>query len=194
MGHIDWIKNLPQENISVGVVEHGAMKEGYTSVHHVGMGKVKVSAFRGNFALDWQSIFSKVELFPVTLESNWEKMLLIKLIINASINPVTAMLRIPNGQLLDNGYAYKMMKHLFEETIHVLNMNGMKDDLWKELLTICRNTSLNRSSMLKSIESGKQTEIDSITGEIIKQANSMNKPVPFSRFAYYAVKGLEWRG
>jgi 2-dehydropantoate 2-reductase len=193
IGHIEWLKSLPQENISVGVVEHGAMREGVAAVRHVGAGKIKVSAFKGSSTSDWQRFIFSEKCFPVIIEMDWEMMLYKKLIMNASINPITAMLGITNGQLVENDYAHNMMKQLFEDSISALDMNQMKTVLWTELLELCRTTSLNRSSMLKSIESGKQTEIDAITGEIIKHADRKNLKVPVSRFVYYAVKVLESR-
>jgi 2-dehydropantoate 2-reductase len=193
IGHMTWLESLPSDKISVGVVEHGAMREDMSTVKHVGIGKIKISSYKGDGFVDWANILSYSE-FPIELKSDWESMLYKKLIMNASINPITAILRIPNGELLKNQHAQELMKQLFEEAVTVLALNEMKDELWKELLDLCRNTSLNRSSMLKSVESGKQTEIDAITGEIIKRAEMNRVPAPYSMFAYHAVKGWEWRG
>lgn len=193
MSHIKFLENLPQMNLSVGVVEHGALKDGLSSVNHLGEGRIKVSSFKGDSSSEWIEILHGLN-FPVTAESNWEEMLYKKLIINSSINPVTAILRIPNGQLIENEYALSIMKELFEETILVLDMTDKRDELWKELLVLCRNTSFNRSSMLKSVESGQQTEIDSITGEIIERAKKSNLQIPCSMHVFKAVKALDWRG
>ncbi|RZT23047.1 MULTISPECIES: ketopantoate reductase family protein [Fictibacillus] len=193
IGHLKFLEDLPQKNLSVGVVEHGALKDGYSSVNHLGEGRVKVSSFKGDSSSEWVEIIHDTN-FPVTPESDWEEMLYIKLIMNASINPLTAILRIPNGKLIENEYALSIMKELFEESILVLNMNHKREELWKELLVLCRNTSFNRSSMLKSIESGQQTEIDSITGEIIERAKNRNIQVPCSRHVFKAVKAMDWRG
>ncbi|ANX12178.1 hypothetical protein ABE41_009175 [Fictibacillus arsenicus] len=193
ISHIKFLENLPQENLSVGVVEHGAVKERFSSVHHLGEGRIKVSSFKGDSTSEWIEILHSLH-FPVTAENNWEEVLYKKLIMNSSINPVTAMLRIPNGQLIENKYALSIMKELFEETILVLDMTDKRVELWKELLDLCRNTSFNRSSMLKSVESGQITEIDSITGEIIERAKNRNILVPCSMHVFKAVKALDWRG
>jgi 2-dehydropantoate 2-reductase len=193
ISHLHMLEKMPQKQISVGVVEHGAMRESLSAVHHTGMGRIKISAYKGNDVSDWETVLSARD-FPIEIEADWEGMLFKKLIMNASINPVTAILRIQNGLLLENPYALNMMDRLFSEAISALSLESEKAKLWKELLIICRNTSLNRSSMLKSIESGNQTEIDAITGEIIKRAETYNIEVPYSMFAYNAVKGLEWRG
>jgi 2-dehydropantoate 2-reductase len=193
ISHLKFLESLPQSNLSVGVVEHGALKDGFSSVNHLGEGRIKVSSFKGNSSSGWVEILRDLN-FPVTVESNWKEMLYIKLIMNASINPLTAILRIQNGQLIENEYALSIMKELFEETILVLEMNNKREELWKELLVLCRNTSFNRSSMLKSVESGQQTEIDSITGEIIERAKNRNIHVPCSMHVFKAVKALDWRG
>lgn len=193
IGHLKFLEDLPQKNLSVGVVEHGALKDGYSSVKHLGEGRIKVSSFKGDPSSEWVEILHALN-FPVTAESNWKEILYIKLIMNASINPLTAILRIPNGQLIENEYALSIMRELFEETILVLEMNNKREELWKELLVLCRNTSFNRSSMLKSVESGQQTEIDSITGEIIELAKNRNLQAPCSMHMFKAVKALDWRG
>jgi 2-dehydropantoate 2-reductase len=193
ISHLKFLESLPHKNLSVGVVEHGAIKDGYSSVTHLGEGRIKVSSFKGVSSSEWVEILHALN-FPVTAERDWKEMLYIKLIMNASINPLTAILRIPNGQLIENEYALSIMKELFEETILVLEMNNKREELWKELLVLCRNTSFNRSSMLKSVESGQQTEIDSITGEIIERAKNRNLQVPCSMHMFKAVKALDWRG
>lgn len=193
ISHLKFLESLPQKNLLVGVVEHGALKEGFTTVNHLGEGRIKVSSFKGDSSSEWVKILQRLN-FRVTEENNWKEMLYIKLIMNASINPLTAILRIPNGQLIENEYALSIMKELFEETILVLDMNNKREELWKELLVLCRNTSFNRSSMLKSVESGQQTEIDSITGEIIELAKNRNLQVPCSMHVFKAVKALDWRG
>jgi 2-dehydropantoate 2-reductase len=193
ISHIKFVENLPQKNILLGVVEHGAMKEGLTSVHHLGEGKIKAAIFKGSRTCEWQAAFPR-EDFPFSLEKDWERMLYEKLVMNAAINPVTALLRIPNGELIANKYAYHLMRKLFEETITVLHLDYQKKELWEELLSLCRNTSLNRSSMLKSVESGDETEIQAITGEILEAAKAKNIDAPYSEFAYCGVKALDWRG
>lgn len=193
ISHLKFLESLPHKNLSVGVVEHGALKDGYSTVNHLGEGRIKVSSFKSDSSNEWVEILHALN-FPVTAESNWKEMLYVKLIMNASINPLTAILRIPNGQLIENEYALSIMKELFEETILVLEMNKKREELWKELLVLCRNTSFNRSSMLKSVESGQQTEIDSITGEIIERAKNRNLQVPCSMHMFKAVKALDWRG
>ncbi|WP_171005460.1 2-dehydropantoate 2-reductase [Bacillus sp. E(2018)] len=193
ISHLSFLESMPQKQISIGVVEHGAIKEDSTTVHHLGEGRIKLSSYKGDSEQRWSGLLHS-RCFPTLIEKKWEPMVYEKLIMNASINPLTALLRITNGELLTNPHALSMMKELFEETISVLEMTERREVLWKELLVLCRNTSLNRSSMLKSVESGKQTEIESITGEVIKRGNELKINTPYSRFAYEAIRALDGRG
>lgn len=193
ISHLSFIDNMPHKQVSIGVVEHGAVKENHTTVHHLGEGRMKLSSYRGNAQFEWKSLLNS-NSSPVKLEEVWETMVYEKLVMNACINPLTAILRVTNGELLSNKYAFSIMKELYEETISALSLIDRHESLWKELLILCRNTSLNRSSMLKSVESGQQTEIDSITGEIIKRAINLKIDTPYSRFVYEAVKALDRRG
>ncbi|MFG6497459.1 2-dehydropantoate 2-reductase [Fictibacillus sp. UD] len=193
ISHLSFIDKLPHKQVCVGVVEHGAVKENHSTVHHLGEGRIKLASYRGDSHYEWKSLLNS-NTSPVNLEEEWETMVYEKLIMNASINPLSAILRITNGELLTNEHAFSIMKKLYEEAVTVLNLIDRREDLWKELLILCRNTSLNRSSMLKSVESGQQTEIDSITGEIIKRGISLKIDTPYSRFVYEAVKALDWRG
>ena len=193
ISHLSFLERLPKKQISIGVVEHGAVKKGYATVHHLGEGRIKLSSYSGGSDQTWRDFLHSTR-FPIVIEEEWQQMVYEKLIMNACINPLTALLRITNGELLTNSYAHSMMKELFEETTSVLNMIEQREVLWKELLVLCRNTSLNRSSMLKSVESGKQTEIESITGEIIKRGIELKIQTPYSRFAYEAISALDWRG
>ncbi|MCJ2540332.1 MAG: hypothetical protein LN414_03560, partial [Candidatus Thermoplasmatota archaeon] len=51
-----------------------------------------------------------------------------------------------------------------------------------------------RSSMLQDLDWGKRTEIDHITGHIIRLGKLQGLDLPLSDFVYYEVKNLESEG
>jgi 2-dehydropantoate 2-reductase len=105
----------------------------------------------------------------------WEK-----LIANALINPLTALFEVPNGFLLQEPDILRMMRQLFDEASAVANQAEQKinEETWQEILTICRNTSRNTSSMLQDLRCGKQTEIEAITGYIVRKGNEYGISTP----------------
>ena len=185
MGHLSSI-DLLAHHVLVGVVEHGARKINDRTVEHTGSGILKVSAYAG--------VPNKVtalssEDFPICYENDWYTMLAKKLVINCAINPLSSIYHVLNGELLNNARFYSLMREIVKETCEVLQLEY--EHSWNEVQLICRRTSANTSSMLADIKAGRVTEIDAITGFILKEAEARGKHVPFSRFVYDSVKGLE---
>src|SRR5690606_69523 len=103
-----------------------------------------------------------------------------KLVANAVINPLTAIFQVTNGTLLTNDYLFKLMRNLFHETVRVLELEEQK--LWDYVVTICKQTAKNQSSMLRDIQAKRRTEIDAISGYIIERAKEQGINVPYTIF------------
>lgn len=191
IGHLPIIERLPHNNVLLGVVEHGAIKVNGTNIHHTGIGKTKIAVYRweGDFSASRVHPFQS-ENFPIVFEYNYEEMLIEKLIANAIINPLTAILKVKNGELIENGFFFQLFEMVFNEVCTVLNVSN-RDDALQRVITICKNTANNQSSMLKDIINGRQTEIDGIVGELLKKAAIMGQSVPLLQFMYISIKGME---
>lgn len=120
----------------------------------------------------------------------WEK-----LSISAGINPLSAILNIPNGQLLVNKDTRQLMRDLVVEAVKVAATEGYRfeQSLVEIAESICEATSENISSMLQDIRAGKQTEIEAISGEVLRRAQLASLPTPRTRVIYQLIKGLERR-
>ncbi|WP_078547323.1 2-dehydropantoate 2-reductase [Litchfieldia alkalitelluris] len=191
MSHLKFLEQLDNELIGIGIVEHGAMKISSNSVKHTGKGLTRICAFKGEVE-PLLSLFSGTGMkgLQVIEEHNLLNSMHKKLVINSVINPLTALFQVENGKLLSNPFYLEIMKDLFEEVISVI---PVREETWNHLLLICENTSNNRSSMLKDIDLHKATEIDSILGYVLEQANQQHKTLKLTKFLYSAIKGLEKR-
>ena len=189
MGHIKTLKSLANYDIYVGSVEHGAYRESANSVHHNGDGVTRLALLKGditplkNFA---ERISSK---FPVKIESDFYKMLVNKLIVNAVINPLTAVLKVPNGELINNPHYYDVLEAIFSELIDILNLEN-KNEYLQHIIGICEKTAQNRSSMLKDIEQNQETEIDAILGFLMEEAQGRGIHAPLITTFYSLIKGM----
>ncbi len=117
-----------------------------------------------------------------------------KLAVNAAINPLTALLRVPNGALLESPWAREVMRRAAGEVAAVAAARGIRlpfDDAGAQAEQVARQTALNRSSMLQDMLRGAESEIEAINGAVMRAAESAGVDVPANRLLYALVKALD---
>lgn len=116
-----------------------------------------------------------------------------KLVINAAINPLTALLRVTNGELLERPTARALMASLAREAAAVAAAQGMRlpyTDPFAIAEEVARRTASNRSSMLQDVLRGTPTEIDAICGAIVRAGEQNDMPAPVNHTIWQLVKAL----
>ena len=114
-----------------------------------------------------------------------------KLVINAAINPLTALLSVSNGELLEHPNIRKVMASLASETatvaaaeyVHLPFSNPVS-----AVEDVARKTASNHSSMLQDIRRGAPTEIDAICGAVTRRAEFHGMAVPYNRACWMMVR------
>ncbi|RBW46586.1 2-dehydropantoate 2-reductase [Psychromonas sp. B3M02] len=135
-----------------------------------------------------------LEIMPDTHISNEiiEKCWL-KLIINAVINPLTAIHQIKNGQLRCTEYA-PLIQPLVLEVFAIAEAEQLTFDLnelQETVANVIKATAENYSSMNRDIHFGRQTEIEFINGYLIKKALQHNIETPILNDLYAQVRAME---
>jgi 2-dehydropantoate 2-reductase len=131
--------------------------------------------------------------FMVDTVADTSAMLWGKLAINAAINPLTALLRVPNGELLNRPTARNLMGITAREAAAVAVARGIRlpyPDPVVAVETIARRTAENYSSMLRDVMRGAPTEVDSINGAIVNAGEVTKVPTPVNRTLWQLVKAL----
>ncbi|MGF7533309.1 2-dehydropantoate 2-reductase [Bacillus mexicanus] len=192
MGHIHDLKDWgAKHSIYVGIVEHGAVRKSDTAVDHTGIGAIKWSAFRDSDPNQLNNLLHYNHPdFPIRYETDWYRLLAGKLIINACINPLTALLQVKNGALLTTPAYQAFMKLVFQEACRILRLED-EAEAWERVQSVCRQTKENRSSMLVDVTEGRQTEADAIIGYLLKEASQHNFDAVHLEFLYGSMKALE---
>lgn len=117
-----------------------------------------------------------------------------KLVANAAINPVTALLGAPNGVILSDPDAEALARELAAETAAVaaaLRIRLPYPDAWEYVRAVAGATAQNFSSMLQDLQAGRQTEIEAINGAVLAAARRTGVKAPYNESVTRLVRARE---
>jgi 2-dehydropantoate 2-reductase len=117
----------------------------------------------------------------------WEKLL-----VNVGINPLTALLRVPNGALPELPEAWELAVAAAREALAVAQAAGIELHVDPEarLKQVCEATAANRSSMLQDVLAGRPTEIDALNGQVSARGAALGLPTPVNDFLTKLLRAL----
>ncbi len=109
-----------------------------------------------------------------------------KLLINAVINPLTALTRLRNGELLQSPQLLSIIDQMCAELLTLAERVGIRemDALPQWIRSVCQATAKNRSSMLQDVLAGRATELPAISGRLLEWAEQFALPMPLNQQLY----------
>jgi len=116
-----------------------------------------------------------------------------KLVVNCGINALTALLRVPNGELLARPDAAQLMERAATECAAVARAKGIAlpfPDPVARVREVAQKTAVNRSSMFQDILRGAPTEIEAINGAVVREGESLGVPTLVNEILWRLVKAL----
>jgi 2-dehydropantoate 2-reductase len=134
----------------------------------------------------------KVEALPDLRPAQWSK-----LVFNASVNPTAALTGLPHdvhfAQEAEPGDLGHLVHGLVDEGKAVAAAAGIElhDDPWEMNVLATRRGSAHYPSMLEDVEAHRPTEIELITGSIVREAERRGVAVPLHSLLYALVRGKE---
>lgn len=117
-----------------------------------------------------------------------------KLIANAAINPVAALLGRPNGVVLENEHAGEVARALAQEAATVASALRIRlpfSDPWSYVRSIVEQTAQLDNTMLIDLRAGTRTEIDFINGAVVAAGRRAAVPTPHDETITALVKARE---
>ncbi len=183
-------------NVIGGTTSHGATLRGPGDVVHAGVGDTVAGIYKGDSRESLDSLTGELTACGMRTDvtENLRGEVWTKAIVNAGINPLTAILGARNGYLLENPEVTGMLEAVCLEAIEVATTCEIplpEDDLVERTKRVARMTAQNMSSMLQDVVRRRKTEIDSITGEIVRRGNDRGVPTPLNSVLLAVVKGME---
>jgi 2-dehydropantoate 2-reductase len=134
----------------------------------------------------------KAEALPDLRPAQWSK-----LVFNAAVNPVAALTGLSHdphfADEAEPGSLGHLVHGLVDEGKAVAAAAGvaLHDDPWEMNVLATKRGSAHYPSMLEDVDSRRATEIDLITGSILREAGRHGVPVPLSTALHALVKGKE---
>ncbi|MHA2938605.1 2-dehydropantoate 2-reductase [Vibrio sp. RC27] len=196
MGVVDELQTeLATFPFLIATTTHGAKKEG-TKINHTGIGSTQIGALneKGKQCSFLEEVLQHT-LPDVTWNSEINNALWLKLIINCVINPLTALEQCKNGALNDDRFTLVIDK-LVRELVSVAQAEGIDfevETITAQIYQVISSTAENRSSMHQDIYYKRKTEIDFITGYLLKCADRHQISIPENRHLYQQIKQIEPR-
>lgn len=165
-------------------------------VFHAGIGEVQLGAFSEASPADVERLAAclgnaglPLRVVPDIARPLWDKAIL-----NAAVNPVTALLGLRTGQILEAPGVWSVVRSLAREGVAVARAEGIaasEDGAGEQIRAVARATAGNRSSMLQDLERGARTEIEAITGHLVRCAGKHGVPVPWNRLMLRLIRSRE---
>jgi 2-dehydropantoate 2-reductase len=120
--------------------------------------------------------------------AQWEK-----LYANIAINPVTAIIGLNNGMLLEVPELKALVADIVTEASQVSKAMGIKTsvDPLENTYKVIRDTAGNNSSMLQDVTRRRRTEIDSLNGKVCELGRKHRVPTPHNDTITALIKGIE---
>ena len=134
----------------------------------------------------------RAEALPDLRPAQWSK-----LVFNAAVNPTAALTGLPHdfhfAQEDDAGDLGHLVHGLVDEGKAVAAAAGIElhDDPWEMNVLATRRGSAHYPSMLEDVDAHRETEIELITGSLVREAGRHDVPVPLHTLLYALVRGKE---
>lgn len=197
IGNIEIIAELAGEDKVIGgITNEGATLIETGKIRHAGRGETLIGTLDGKIPVEMRSIrevFNKVGL-QTKFSRDIKGLVWSKLIINAGINALTAITRLPNGKLTEFEGTKRILRDAVTEAARIAKRKRIKliyDDPLAKVEAVCEGTSSNISSMLQDVLRNKRTEIDFINGVIVRLGQELGIAVPTNKLLVDLVKTIE---
>jgi 2-dehydropantoate 2-reductase len=135
---------------------------------------------------------------PTAYAENIEAILWDKILYNAALNPLGAILECTYGQLAENNETHRIMDTIIDEIFRVAQARGIALN-WKSAAAYCDHfytrlvppTAKHYPSMYYDVKAGKRLEIDALNGAVVKLAQEKGIAVPVNQTITDIIKAKE---
>lgn len=188
-------KQIDPKKVLLGVTGQGATLLGPGHIRHAGWGKTYVGELDGKISDRVNQIVQMFRKAGIETEvsSQIHQLVWEKLFVNVALNALAAITGLKNGQLLDYPETLRLMETLVSEAIEVAKRRGIRieGNPMDRVKTVIEATRENRCSMGQDLDFKRRTEIDTINGAIVREAERLGIAAPYNQMMTDLIKVIE---
>jgi 2-dehydropantoate 2-reductase len=190
------VKALGPDRVLGGITSEGATLLGPGRARHAGRGLTHIGPALGPVDAFCQEVVDLLLAagFEAEAVEGVQNLIWTKLVINVGINPLTAILEVPNGRLLELPPAGKVMAAAVAEAVAVgqaLGVSFLHQDMLEAVREVASRTAANVSSMLQDVRAARRTEVAYINGAVVRQGEQVGLPTPVNQTLTHLVQAKE---
>jgi len=195
-GHEEILRDFASaDHIIIGTTQDNSsiIENGY--INHGGAGHSYIGRLEGDSS-GIQYIadnFTRCGFYTQTSD-NVKSLIWNKLFLNASVSALTALFQTNLGFIVDDPYAWELAKTLIAEAVAVANADGYPfsaDTVTTEIKAHIERSKGGYTSIYADIKSGRKSEVDTISGAVVKAAGRLGIEVPNMKFVVNAIHAME---
>ena len=181
------------ENVLGAVINQGVTFLEPGAVYHAGEGETELGAFQGTAPGDAERVacaFRETGLEARAVE-DIRSSIWLKVILNAAVNPLTALLAKRTGELIGDPALESAIRLIVHESVAIARAAGValeENTVLEKIWSVARATKDNKSSMLQDLQRGRRTEIDAINGALLDRARSLGVAAPQNELLFHLVR------
>lgn len=198
-GHEDIIgEYVSADHIIIGTTNDNGAVLGPGHVRHGGAGETNIGMPSGQAPEFLEGLKKELDAcgFQAAVCANIRQLVWNKLFTNVSLSAVTGILQVNIGYIAANAHAWEMTEALIHEAAAVARGLGLEADD-EAIIKKVRDTSLMSpegcTSIRADLRDGRKTEVDTISGSVVRAAEKCGVPVPLHRFVVEMVHAMEER-
>lgn len=195
-GHEYILKKFADEaHVIIGTTQHNANVSKLGISNHGGSGVTHVGCIAG----DVRRLQPVADAFTASglqadVSDQVQKMIWNKMFTNVSASALTGALQVPMGFIVQDPHAWALCRQLIREAVDVAAGLGMEFDYAQkeaEVRQVCENSPGGLTSIYSDIRRGRRSEVDFISGSVVRAARKCGVPAPGHEFLVGFIHALE---
>ena len=183
---------LDPARLQEGITSLGVLLAGEGKVELKGRGKTVLQNRIGREDRQFLEKRFSEKGFEIEFSPDFQRQQFLKLLVNAAINPITALTRWQNEVVLSPALK-STVQAVVAEAVAVGSAEGLtvsEKEALELVLSVAEKTAANTSSMLQDVLRGRETEIEAINGYIVRRTEEHGIAAPVNETLYGMVKSI----